>query len=65
MAFTSGATNLDRADTDALYDIYVKDLVSGDITLASTTDAGTTGNKGSYRPTITGDGTALPQGPFV
>ena len=33
VAFLSVATNLDPADTDGFDDIYVKDLVTGDITL--------------------------------
>ncbi len=40
VAFSSEATNLDPADTDNVSDVYVKDLVTGDITLASTSDTG-------------------------
>lgn len=38
------ATNLDPADTDVDADVYVKDLATGNITLASTSDAGANGN---------------------
>jgi uncharacterized repeat protein (TIGR01451 family) len=40
VAFNSNATNFDPADTDTFSDIYVKDLVTGDVTLVSTNDAG-------------------------
>jgi hypothetical protein len=44
VAFWTEATNLDPADTDSVADVYVKDLVTGDITLASTSDAGVKGS---------------------
>ena len=45
VAFGSSATNLDPADTDSVVvDVYVKDLTTGDITLASTSDTGVKGN---------------------
>jgi uncharacterized repeat protein (TIGR01451 family) len=59
VAFFSFATNLDPADTDATLDIYVKDLTTGDITLASTSDTGVKGNGASFAPAITADGTRL------
>jgi uncharacterized repeat protein (TIGR01451 family) len=59
VAFFSFATNLDPADTDATLDIYVKDLTTGDITLASTSDTGVKGNGGSFGPAISVDGTRL------
>jgi hypothetical protein len=48
VAFPSLATNLDPADTDGEYDVYVKDLTTGDITLASTSDTGVKSN--GYSP---------------
>jgi Tol biopolymer transport system component len=57
VAFTSGATNLDPADTDSSGDVYVKDLITGDITLASTSDTGVKGS--GSRPSISADGTKL------
>ena len=47
VAFHSFATNLDPADTDGIVDVYVKDLMTGDIDLASTSDTGTKGNDSS------------------
>jgi Tol biopolymer transport system component len=51
VAFQSESTNLDPADADTTIDVYVKDLVTGDLTLASTSDAGIKGNgvSGGYR----------------
>jgi Tol biopolymer transport system component len=59
VAFSSGATNLDPADTDARADIYVKDLVTGDVTLASTSDTGVKGNRSSISPSLSADGTKV------
>jgi Tol biopolymer transport system component len=61
VAFASSATNLDPADTDAIADVYVKDLVTGDITLVSTSDAGVKGNDNSagFGPELSGDGTKV------
>lgn len=56
VAFTSTATNLDPADTDSTNDVYVKDLVTGDIALASRTEAGENGDGASITPAISGDG---------
>ena len=53
VAFCSYATNLDPADTDVYEDVYVKDLVTGDITLATTSDDGVKGN-GTASPTVIG-----------
>jgi hypothetical protein len=59
VAFVSAATNLDPADTDRVVDIYVKDLVTGDISLASTSDSGAKGNKDSSDPSLSADGTKV------
>jgi len=56
VAFRSSSTNLDPADTDTTFDIYVKTLATGDITLASTSSSGVKGNKGSYNPFLSADG---------
>lgn len=40
-------------------DVYVKDLVTGEIILASSTDDGTKGNDGSSRPSLSADGTGV------
>jgi hypothetical protein len=44
IAFWSAGTNLDPADTDVMPDVYVKDLVTGHLTLASTNAAGEKGD---------------------
>jgi hypothetical protein len=46
VAFSSGARNLDPADNDNRDDVYVRNVDTGDITLASTSDNGTKGNFG-------------------
>jgi hypothetical protein len=59
VAFRSVATNLDPGDTDSRRDIYVKDLTTGDIVLASTSDAGVKGNDDSFLPSLSDDGTRV------
>ena len=59
VAFSSEATNLDPADTDGVLDVYVKDLTTGDLALASTSDAGVKGNGSSFEPSISADGTKV------
>jgi uncharacterized repeat protein (TIGR01451 family) len=56
VAFSSSATNLDPADTDAIGDVYVKDLFTGNITVASTDDSGTKGNGSSSARSLSADG---------
>lgn len=57
VAFSSDATNLDPLDTDVTTDIYVKDLATGDLLLASTSTGGTKGNGASFSPSLSSDGT--------
>jgi Tol biopolymer transport system component len=59
LAFHSDATNLDSADTDELDDVYVKDLVTGELTLASTTAEGVKGDGESEEPTLSADGSIV------
>jgi uncharacterized repeat protein (TIGR01451 family) len=59
VAFSSSATNLDPADTDSTQDVYVKDLTTGDVVLASTSDTGTKGNNFSSGPSLSADGTKV------
>jgi hypothetical protein len=59
VAFWSHATNLDPADTDVIADVFVKDLITGDITLASTSSDGTKGNAASYGQRLSADGRTL------
>jgi hypothetical protein len=56
---TSSSTNLDPADSDGLFDVYVKNLATGDVTLASTSDTGTKGNGTSFAGGVSGDGTKV------
>ena len=56
VAFASQATNLDPADVDSDYDIYVKNLASGDIVLATTSDLGVKSNGLSYKASLSADG---------
>jgi Tol biopolymer transport system component len=59
VAFGSSATNLDPADTDSGVDVYVKNLTTGDIALASSSDAGVRGNNGSVWPSMSTDGSTV------
>src|SRR5919108_71797 len=60
VAFWSFANNLDPGDTDRYPpDVYVKDLVTGDIALASTSDGGVKGNDYSLMPSLSADGTRV------
>ena len=56
VAFNSLATNLDPADQDGFTDVYVKDLITGALSLASTSDQGTTGDGASFAPQLSRDG---------
>jgi uncharacterized repeat protein (TIGR01451 family) len=56
VAFSSDAANLDPADPDTERDIYVKDLVTGDIRLASTSDGGVKSNHTSGGPSLSANG---------
>ena len=57
VAFSSYATNLTANDTSIGEDVYVRDLQSGAMTLASVSTNGINpGNKDSYLPTISADG---------
>lgn len=59
LAFSSTAANLDPADRDVDSDVYVKDLITGDIVLASTSDWGGKGNQSSHAPSLSSDGTVV------
>jgi Tol biopolymer transport system component len=58
VAFTSSAGNLGGGD-DGIDDVYVKDLTTGALTLASTNSAGTIGNQNSFQPSLSADGTKV------
>jgi Tol biopolymer transport system component len=59
VAFASTANNLDSADTDRDNDVYVKDLTTGDLTLASISDGGVKGDDHSFDPAVAGDATTV------
>jgi Tol biopolymer transport system component len=59
VAFESRAQNLHPDDTDSIDDVFVKDLTSGEIALASTTAAGVKGNADCDTPVLSGDGTRV------
>lgn len=56
VAFGSSATNLDPADGDTGHDVYVKDLASGNLRLASASDSGVKGNDVSSNAAIAASG---------
>jgi Tol biopolymer transport system component len=58
VAFTSAARNLDPIDGayDNNPDVYVRDLREHRTTLASRSESGAKGNKGSLMPALSGDG---------
>jgi Tol biopolymer transport system component len=56
VAFVSSATNLDPLDTNADFDVFVRDLQAGVTQLASVSTAGAAGNGVSDQPSISSDG---------
>jgi uncharacterized repeat protein (TIGR01451 family) len=60
VVFRSQSDNLDPLDTDHAPDIYVKHLTTGDLTLASITNAGTKiGIDLTFSPALSGDGSRV------
>jgi Tol biopolymer transport system component len=59
VAFSSGATNLSPGDTDEWWDIYLKDLVSGTLTLVSTGSDGAKANGFVGQPSLSADGAKM------
>jgi hypothetical protein len=56
VAFRSLATNLVAGDTNATYDVFVRDLQTSTTERVSVTTGGAGGNLASYFPSISGDG---------
>jgi hypothetical protein len=56
VTFESDATNLVSGDTNAMYDIFVRDRQTGTTTLVARDSAGVVGNGPSEYPTISSDG---------
>jgi hypothetical protein len=52
VAFSSGASNLVAGDTNNNLDVFVKNLTTGDVAVASKASDGTQGNDGSYGPSL-------------
>jgi uncharacterized repeat protein (TIGR01451 family) len=59
IAFASRTRLADPADTDSVSDIYVKDLATGELFLASTTASGVKGNAASYPAALAPGGSAV------
>lgn len=59
VAFRSQASNLLASDTDSAFDIYVKDMSSGDLRIASADADGSGGNGSSTTPMLSNDGTLV------
>ena len=56
VGFYSVATNLVLNDTNSVGDIFVRDIQNGVTIRSSLSSDGVEGNRGSYRPTISADG---------
>ena len=58
VAFSSVASNLSADDGDAVWDIFVRDLPTGETTLVSRADGfqGAKGNRRSWEPSVSSDG---------
>jgi Tol biopolymer transport system component len=59
VAFTTRATNFSEADTDDQEDIYIKDVLTGQMMLASMNAQGQKGNGNSNFPALSADGSQL------
>jgi Tol biopolymer transport system component len=59
VAFSSDAVGLHPADGDQTGDVFVRDLRTGQLLLASTSDAGAKGNGQSSAPSLSADGTKV------
>jgi Tol biopolymer transport system component len=56
VAFQSETSNFAPSDTNNQSDVFVKNLATGDLTLASITLTGTSADGASFEPSISGDG---------
>jgi hypothetical protein len=56
VAFQSGASNLVSGDTNAFYDIFVRDMQTDTLTRVSVSSSGVEGNNWSYHPAISANG---------
>jgi Tol biopolymer transport system component len=56
VAFDSAASNLVSGDTNGTFDVFVKDLQTGSVTLVSSSTNSTQGNNDSINPSISASG---------
>ncbi len=56
VTFYSSASNLVSSDTNGLNDVFVRDLLSGEVTRVSVSSDGSEGNGESLRPTLSASG---------
>ena len=59
VVFGSNASNLVAGDTNGVADIFIKDLVTGEISVVSSTTTGTRGNSTSRDASFSPDGTRI------
>ena len=59
VAFSSGGTNLHSTDTDELFDVFVKDLGTGELTLVSTSSDGEKAEDDAFSPSLSSDGSVV------
>jgi len=59
VVFASEATNLTAGDTNGAADIFVKNLITGAVTLVSTDSSNAQGNSSSQTPVFSPDGTKV------
>jgi Tol biopolymer transport system component len=59
VAYYSGASNLVPGDTNNVYDVFVKDLVTGEVTLITTNSVGDLGNEESFSLEFSPDGSKI------
>lgn len=59
IAFAGFSDNLVAGDTNGATDVFVKDLITGEVTLVSRAPNGTQGNNASFDPVFSADGSQL------
>jgi Tol biopolymer transport system component len=59
VSFHSAASNLDHGDDNAMYDVFVHDLVSGETTRVSLAAGGGGANSSSFSASLSGDGAVV------
>ena len=59
VAFSSKADNLVAGDTNHDFDIFLKNLLTGEVTMVSTNVSGVGGNDRSLEPSFSPDGTKI------